>query len=424
MKPGRVVIVGGGQAGVEAATALRKEGYAGNIDIYESEQSAPYQRPQLSKEFLLGGREPTPLLLRSLGALNDLGIDWHGGRSVATIDVAGRRIALSDGEDARFTDLILATGSRNRAVEVPGAGLAGIHDLRTLADARRIRADLDHARRVVVIGAGFIGLEIAAAARIRGCDVEVLDIAPRCMARVVSEGLSRYFEQAHRAEGVTLDLEEGIVEFFGATRVTAVRTSRARQIDADFVVCGVGAVPRTTLAEGARIRTDHGIVVDECLRTSAEGVWAVGDCARFPRTGVPTRFESVQNAVDQGRHVAKSIVHGVRPYEMVPWFWSKQFELKLQIAGVLGTSVDDDPITVGSPEAGRFSLLHFDAGALCCVESINQPAVHLAARRVLSGRDRVSRPAVVAAGGELRKLAAAKSVQDVATQDQSALFHH
>lgn len=378
----RVVIVGGGQAGVQVADTLRAEGFEGGVALVAEEAGDPYQRPQLSKEFLSGPEEPEPLVLRTREALEARGVEVLSGVAARSLDVGARAVELSDGRVLGYDELVLATGSRNRALPVPGAGLAGVHGLRTLAEARAVREALHRARSLVVVGAGFIGLELASAARRRGVAATVLDIAGRPMSRVLTPAMSGFFAGAHESEGVALRLGEGVTAFEGDDRVRAVVGSSGVRYPADLVIVGVGALAEASLAAAAGLRVAEGIVVDECLQASAPGVWAAGDCARVERAGAGVRLESVQNAVDQGKHVARSILAGPRPYREVPWFWSHQCGVRLQIAGLIA---DPDEIVLrGSPQERRFSAFSFRGGELIGVESVNSAADHLAARRILA----------------------------------------
>jgi len=378
-----VVIVGGGQAGVQVADTLRSEGFDGAVALVAEEPGDPYQRPQLSKEYLSDPGVPQPLALRTLETLQARGISVHAEIAARALDLESRVVELADGRTIVYDELVLATGSRNRELPVPGVDLAGVHALRTLPEALALRDALPRARRLVVVGAGFIGLEIASAARRHGADVTVLDVADRPMARVLTPEMSAFFAHAHERDGVALVLGEGVAGFEGDDHVRVVVGSSGARYEADLVVVGVGASAHARLAEDAGLLVADGIVTDECLRASASGVWAAGDCARFERQGSLLRLESVQNAVDQGKHVARSILAGPRPYRDVPWFWSHQCGVRLQIAGIIGEP--DEVVIRGSRDEGRFSAFSFRRGELLGVESVNSPADHVSARRLLAG---------------------------------------
>src|SRR6185312_6015040 len=320
---------------------------------------------------------------------------------VTSIDRAARTVALDDGTTLAYSKLVLATGAANRELAVPGADLAGIHGLRTLTDAQALHARLDAVRSVVVIGAGFIGLEFAAAARARGLDVTVLEYADRPMGRALTPVMSGFFADTHQRLGVTLRLGEGIASFDGDENghVTAAVSTTGNRYPADLVLVGVGVTPRTELAAAAGLEVENGIVVDGSLRTSDPDIYALGDCASFPNAhaGTRTRLESVQNATDQARHAARAIAgtsaqlaaepgsrFGGEPggYADLPWFWSNQGPLRLQIAGLVAPG--DQTVLRGNPAEEKFSVFCFRNGALAAVESVNQPADHMAARRLLA----------------------------------------
>jgi 3-phenylpropionate/trans-cinnamate dioxygenase ferredoxin reductase subunit len=299
-------------------------------------------------------------------------------------------VQLSDGSSLGYDKLVLATGAVNRDLQVPGRELDGIYGLRTLADAEAIHQRLATARRAVVIGAGFIGLEFAAAAKARGIEVTVLEYADRPMARALTPATSAWFAQAHRDMGTVLRLGEGIASFAddGAGHVAAAVSTTGASYPADLVLVGVGVSPRTELAEAAGLAVDNGIAVDGMLRTSDADILALGDCASYPsvHAGAHVRLESVQNATDQARHAARTILGthgaGTGEYAELPWFWSQQGPVKLQIAGL--SAPGDDTVLRGDPATGRFSVFCYRGGALAAVESVNQPADHMAARRILA----------------------------------------
>ncbi len=380
----RVVVVGSGHAGVQVADALRRAGHAGPVTLVGDEPTLPYQRPPLSKEHL-SGATPEPLPLRGAQFFTERGIDLRTGVTATSIDRPSRRVRLSDGHELAYDALVLACGAANRVLPVPGADLAGIHALRTLSDAQAVRAALAASRSALVVGAGFIGLEFAVAARAHGLTVTVLEAARRPLSRALSATMADHLATAHRRAGTDLRLDEGVARFTGENgRVTGAVSTTGRRYEADLVLVGVGVVPRVELAARAGLAIDDGIVVDAELRTADPAVHAVGDCASWPdaRTGTRLRLESVQNATDQGRHVAASILGGSGGYADVPWFWSHQGELKLQIAGVRRPG-DEDHV-LGEPADGRFSVCCYRDGRLVAVESLNRPADHMAARRLLA----------------------------------------
>lgn len=411
-----IVIIGGGQAGLQSADSLRTEGYAGDITIVADEPGLPYQRPPLSKDYLTPGKEALPLPLRGEDFFTDKDIRLLRGVSATGIDRTNRTVALKDGTRLPYGQLILATGTRNRTLDCAGAELPGVHSLRTLADAQVLHASLPAARNVVVIGAGFIGLEFAAAARAHGCNTTVLEFAPRPMGRALTPLMGDWFAGAHQRLGIDLRLSEGIDSFEAGEhgRVgTAVSTSGARY-PADLVVVGIGVLPNDNLALEAGLETGNGILVDAQLRTSDPSILAVGDCANFPHpaAGARIRLESVQNATDQARHAARTILAaaGGHPeagtYADLPWFWSTQGPYRLQMAGLAEPA--DETLVLGDPAAAKFSVLCFRDGFLAAVESVNLPGDHIAARKLLSGSARLSRHEAEAEGFTLK--AAAKSM--------------
>ena len=390
----QAVIIGAGQAGIQVADSLRSEGYTGAITVLNDEAVPPYQRPPLSKDYLGPDSPGTALPLRGPDFFATKDITLHAGAALS-LDTAARSVALADGTVLHYTHLVLATGAANRPLPCPGATLEGVHALRTLNDAERLQRALPSARRVVVVGAGFIGLEFAAAARARGLAVTVLEYAARPMARALSATASDWFTDRHRADGIDLRLNEGMASIHSDGPGLLVESTGGKRYPADLVLYGVGVVPRTELAEAAGLATDNGIVVDSALRTNAEDVLAVGDCASFPsaHTGSRIRLESVQNATDHGRHAARSIMGHRSDYAETPWFWSTQGTVRLQIAGISDPA--DQPVVLGDPDTGKFSIALLRDGVLTAVESVNSPGDHIAARKLV-GRGIALDPALLA----------------------------
>ncbi|MGD9527560.1 MAG: NAD(P)/FAD-dependent oxidoreductase, partial [Pseudonocardia sp.] len=379
---GGVVVVGGGHAGLQTVASLRAGGYRGGATVVCAEPHAPYDRPSLSKEMLAGGTDPAAIAMRPRSFFDDRQIALlHD--PVVGIDRVRRLLQLAGGRRLGYDHLVLATGATPRRLPVPGSGLSGVIELRSLDDALALRASLARARQAVVVGGGFIGLEVASAASARGIDVAVLERGERLLGRAVTPQVSEAVAAHHVAQGARLCLGESVTTLIGRYGcVTGVVTGSGQLLPADLVVVGVGAVPETGLAARAGLDTADGVVVDGWLTTSDPRISAIGDCAtvRDPATGTTRRLESVQNATDQGRYVAARILgETTSPYTAVPWFWSNQGSLKLQMVK-LGPE-PDRLVRRGGPH--RFSVLGFRDGLLTAVESVNDPGTHLAARRLL-----------------------------------------
>ena len=386
-----VAIVGTGQAGFQAAASLRQEGFAGRIVMIGDEPVRPYQRPPLSKSYLARDSSLDELWLRPETFYAQHQIEVLAGETVTALDRTERRLRLASDSELSWDHLVLATGARFRPLAVPGAELDGVLPLRTLADADVLRERLDQAREVVVIGAGFIGLEFASVAIARGATVHIIEVTQQPMGRVVSATISKYFTDAHRRWGAEVLLGTGVTRILGTGgRVTGVETTGGRHLPADLVLICIGVVPNAELAREAGLAVDNGIVVDERLATADPAILAIGDCANFPTPFAigRVRLESVQNAVDQGRSVAAYIVGKPAPYDKVPWFWSDQRDVKLQIAGI--TVGHDNAVLRGDPESGHFSVFCFRTGRLIGVESVNQAADHVVARRLLAGNPKLA----------------------------------
>lgn len=404
-----VVVVGAGQAGFQAAASLREAGFADPITLIGDEAALPYQRPPLSKAYLAGKTDARGLLLRQESFFSEHGIAHRRGERAAAIDRAARRIRLEGGEEVAYDHLVLATGTRNRALPVPGADLDGVHQLRSLDDADRLKSAIEDARRIVVIGAGFIGLEFAAVCAGRGLSVTVIEAAPRVMARAVSPETSAAFRTFHEAAGVTLLFGAGVNAIEGeGGRAASVALADGKNLPADLVLVGIGVVPNQELAEDAGLAVRDGIAVDAFLATSDPMISAIGDCVRFPTRfahGLPggdrVRIESVQNAVDQGRCLAARLTGRPAAYDAVPWFWSDQGPHKLQIAGLAGP---DDAGVVRRTGAG-FSMFRFRDGRLSAVESVDRPADHMAARRLIAAGRSPSPEQAADPGFDLKALA-------------------
>ncbi len=401
-----IVIVGAGHAGVQAAVSLRDDGFTGAITLLSAEADFPYQRPPLSKAFLKGQSDLAGLPLKAAQFFEDHRIDVALGVAVTRIDCAAQRVTLSTGGKAPYDHLILATGARARALRAPGLHLAGVHVLRTIHDAARLKQRLATARRLVVVGAGFIGLEVAATACALGLSVTVVEIADRPMGRAVSPATSSFFDAAHRAFGVDFRFGVGVAALHGGTSVSEVELSDGARVPADLVLVGVGVVAEDALASAAGIACSDGVLVDETLLSSEPHVSAIGDCARFTYEGARTRLESVQNAADQAKCVASRLMGKPQPYAALPWFWSDQGDLKLQIAG-LSRDVDRW-VARGGVDRRALTVFGFAGDRLKAVETVNRGADHMSARRLLAAQTPLTPDQAADENLDLRKLALAR----------------
>jgi 3-phenylpropionate/trans-cinnamate dioxygenase ferredoxin reductase subunit len=364
------VIVGASHASVQAIDTLRREGHTGPIVLVGDEPHLPYNRPPLSKKFFSGELDRERLLLRSPHYYEQHGVETRLGVRVTAIDRSAQRLRLSDGGELTYDKLLLCVGSRPRRLEVPGYDLAGIHYLRTIGDVDAIRADLPDASRLVVVGAGYIGLEAAASARHLGLEVTVVEMADRPMNRVVAPEISTFYTRRHEREGVRILCNTSVTAFTGEGRVQAVACGE-RTFPADLVIVGVGILPDVTLAAAAGLRCDNGLWVDEQCRTSDPNVFAAGDCTNHPsvRYGRRVRLESVDNAVEQAKTAASNMCGKPARHEHVPWFWSDQYDVKLQIAGL--SEGYDQTVARGDPGSGSFALYYLAQGELLAVDAVN-----------------------------------------------------
>jgi 3-phenylpropionate/trans-cinnamate dioxygenase ferredoxin reductase component len=407
MNVSSVVIVGAGHGGLQTAASLREEGFEGAITLISAESHLPYQRPPLSKAFLKGNMEADGLPLRAAQFYVDKSIELVLGDAATRIDRDGRRVELASGRTLRYDRLILATGARQRPLDVPGIELNGVLVLRDLTDARALRERINAAHRVVVVGAGFIGLEIAATATGLGREVTIVEVSPRPLGRAVSPATSAFFLQAHQAFGAQVLLGAGVVALHGrGGAVVEVEISDGSRLPTDLAIIGIGILPEDRLARAAGLACDNGIVVNEHLETSDPLISSIGDCALFPSValGFAVRLESVQNAVDQAKTVARRIVGKPEPYVALPWFWSDQGDLKLQIVGL--SHGCDQWVVRGDPLSRSFAVFGFRDGQLAAVETVNRPGDHMAARRIIGAGLPLSAAEAGSLEFDLRKLAA------------------
>jgi 3-phenylpropionate/trans-cinnamate dioxygenase ferredoxin reductase subunit len=383
MVQGPVLIVGAGHAGFQLAASLRQHGFGERIGLINDEAHLPYQRPPLSKAYLKGEGRPDSLMFRPDKFYREQNVELIAGRAVS-IDRGARKVVLASGTSLDYGHLVLATGARNRLLDIPNANLESVRYLRTLDESEALRQRIAAGQRVVVIGAGFIGLEFAATARAKGLEVDVVELGARVMARAVTAEISDYFQERHTAAGIRIHLGVQVtgIESDGEN-VTGVSLSDGRHLPADLVVVGVGVLPNAELAAEAGLQVAAGVVVDEQLRTSDSDISAIGDCALFasPRFGGSLRLESVQNATDQARCAAARLTGDAKIYDGLPWFWSDQGDDKLQIAGL--TTGYDRVVVRGERAQRSFSAFCYKAGKLVGIESINRAGDHVFGRRIL-----------------------------------------
>jgi 3-phenylpropionate/trans-cinnamate dioxygenase ferredoxin reductase subunit len=382
----RVVIVGAGQAGAQVAISLRQLGFTGEVLLLGEEPAPPYQRPPLSKALLSGEMTPERTLIRSEGYYAKSAITLLLNSRVERILAEQRALVLAGGETLRYDVLVLCTGTGARRLALPGAGLAGVLYLRTLADAARIKTAVQVGGRAVIVGGGYIGLEVAASLTKLGAEVTVVEALERVMSRVVAPPVSAFFAGEHAAHGVEILTGTAVAALEGEGRVSAVLTQDGRRLPADLVVIGIGAVPNDALALAAGLAVDNGIVVDEQGRTSDPAIYAAGDVTSHPNAlfDCRLRLESVHNAMAQAKIVAQAIMGLPARYAEVPWFWSDQYDLKLQIAG-LGAP-EDALILRGEPAARAFTCLHLRRGRLVALECVNRGADFLAGQKLIRER--------------------------------------
>ncbi len=389
----RILIVGAGQAAAQAIDTLRRKGFKGTLTLIGSEPHFPYQRPPLSKKYLSGALERDRLLIRPAHFYTEHGVAARLGRRADLIDRERRCVRLDDGSVVEYDALLLATGSKPRHIVTPGANLAGVHYLRNIADVERLRPDLTAGKRLVIVGGGYIGLEVAATARELGLDVTVLEMADRLMNRVTCSEVSAFYAAEHSKHGVRIVCNARVEALHGggggsAERVRAVACHDGAEYPADIVLVGVGVVPEDELARDAGLECLNGIVIDQHCRTADPHIFAAGDCTSHPSIhyGRHLRLESVDNAFEQGTSAALNMLGTPTPHDKVPWFWSDQYDLKMIIVG-LSTGYDS-VVLRGSPAARSFSACYLFRGELIAVDTVNNPKDQMAARKLVAARAR------------------------------------
>lgn len=398
MQAADVVIVGAGHGGAQAALALRQHGFAGSIAMIGRENEPPYERPPLSKEYLARDKPFERLYIRPPQFWADKDVRLELGQEVTAVDPATKRLTLAGGDTCDYGTLIWATGGDPRKLSCAGADLAGVHAVRTREDVDRLMRELDAgAKQVVVIGGGYIGLEAAAVLTKLGCQVTLLEALPRVLARVAGEALSAFYEADHRAHGVDLrtSVTVGCIEGDG-TKATGVKLADGTVIPAEIVIVGIGIIPAVGPLLAAGAAGGNGVDVDELCRTSLPDVYAIGDCAAHANAfadGAVMRVESVQNANDMANTVAKAICGDAQPYKATPWFWSNQYDLKLQTVGL--STGHDQVVTRGDPAARSFSVVYLKGGKVIALDCVNMVRDYVAGRKLVEAGAKVD-PAVLA----------------------------
>jgi len=378
----KIVIIGAGQAGIQAVQSLRAEGFTGPITLVGEEAYPPYQRPPLSKAYLLGQLERPRLFLKSDAYYAEAGCELLLNTTARAIHRAEKTVELTDGRTLPYDKLLLTTGARVRRLRCAGADLPGIFYLKTIADVDALQAAFVPGARIAIVGAGYIGLEVAAVGAKSGLNVTVFEAMDRVMARAVSPAISDFFAAEHVKAGVTLKLNTGVEGFEGDGKVERI-IAGGQAYDVDLVLVGIGVIANDELAREAGLAATDGIVVDRNAQTSDPAIFAAGDCTRhYGREGVELRLECVQNAIDQAKHAALAMVGRPRTYAEVPWFWSDQYDLKLQIAGLARPT--DTLVKRGDPASRKFSIFHLRDGKVAAVEAVNAPQDYMIGKKLIA----------------------------------------
>lgn len=402
-----VLIVGAGHGGAQAAVALRQNNFEGSIALLGDEADPPYERPPLSKEYFSGEKSFERILIRPTSFWEERGVTLLLGRRVVSVDPAAHQVVLADGSRIAYGQMIWATGGAPRQIPVPGAALEGVHGVRTRADADAMLADLDSVEHVVVIGGGYIGLEAAAVLSKFGKKVTVLEALDRVLARVAGEPLSRFYEAEHRAHGVDVRLGVSVAALEGEGRVTGVRLGDGSVLPAQMVIVGIGIVPAVAPLVEAGAEGSNGVDVDEYCRTSLPDIYAIGDCAAHVNAfcgGQRIRLESVQNANDQATTAAKAIIGQPTPYHALPWFWSNQYDLRLQTAGL--STGHDQIVQRGDPASRSFSIVYLKDGQVIALDCVNAVKDYVQGRALVTAGARIDPARLADASVPLKELAA------------------
>ncbi len=383
------LIIGGGQAGAQAVDTLRREGFDGRLVLAGEECELPYQRPPLSKKYLSGEMAEDRLPFRQRAFYDDHRVELLLGARAVRLDPGARRVWFADGTGMNYDRALLCLGATARRLDCAGAGLEGVHYLRNLRDASSLRAELRAGARAVIIGGGYIGLEIAATCRRLGLEATVLEMTGRILNRVVAPAVSEFFTRAHRERGVQVVCNTRVVALEGGTRVERVKCADGAGFEADLVIVGVGALPATELAASASLPLDNGIIVDEHCRSADPSIFAAGDCTNHPslRYGTRVRLESVDNAFEQAKTAALNMLDRNAVHDRVPWFWSDQYEHKLLIVGL--SAAHDECVIRADPLGAGFSVLYFKNSELIALEAVDDSKDYMAARKLIAGRNRL-----------------------------------
>lgn len=401
-----VLIVGAGHGGAQAAIALRQNKFEGSIAILGEESDHPYERPPLSKEYFAGEKTFERLLIRPQKFWEERQVTMLLGKRVISVDPAHKTVVTDTGEAIGYGNLIWATGGTPRMLPIPGGDLPGVQGLRSRTDADAMKAASETARQIVIIGGGYIGLEAAAVLSKFGKKVVLLEALDRVLARVAGEPLSRFFEAEHRAHGVDLRLGVAVAAIEGDSRATGVRLADGEIIPADLVIVGIGIVPAVEPLLTAGAVGSNGVTVDEYCQTSLPDIYAIGDCAAHPNNyaaGAVIRLESVQNAHDQATLVARAICGDRQPYSAVPWFWSNQYDLRLQTVG-LSTGYDDI-VTRGDPASRTFSVIYRKQGRVIALDCVNATKDYVQGRALVVNRASIDPATLADTGTPLKELA-------------------